>query len=79
MFNLYVYIYTHGFLAPKTKFSGTINFFQNGCHGHFGFLAVLNFAHIFQSGMGAYFVRNTLKYHHNQPSNLVCQRLVTES
>ena len=34
--------------------------------GHFGFIDVTNFAHISQSGMGADFATNTLKYHNKQ-------------
>ena len=45
---------------------------------HFGFLALSKFAQISQTGVGAYFVTNTLNYQ-NQPLNFTSQRLVTKS
>jgi len=51
--------------------------FNMATGGHFEFLALQNSAQIFQTGMVAYFIINTLKYP-NQPSNFTSQRLVTE-
>ena len=46
--------------------------------GHFGFPALLKFPRTLKTGIGAYFVTNTLKYN-KKPSNFVSQRLVTKS
>ena len=46
--------------------------------GHFGFPALPKFPRTLKTGIGAYFVTNTLKYN-KKPSNFVSQRLVTKS
>ena len=60
------------------RFLDPLGFFNMAASGHFGFLALSKFAQISQTGVGAYFVTNTLKYQ-NQPLNFTSQRLVTES
>ena len=46
--------------------------------GHFGFPALPKFPRTLKTGIGAYFVTNTLKYN-KKTSNFVSQRLVTKS
>ena len=54
-----------------------ILFYLDGQFRHFGFPALLKCAQGFQTGMGAYFDANALKFQ-NQPSNFTSQRLVME-
>ena len=54
-----------------------ILFYLNGQLRHFGFLALLKCAQGSQTGIGAYFDANVLKFQ-NKPSNFTNQRLVTE-